>query len=247
MDEELHRLWPILVFLAAVLVLAQLCAAEGLFDAAGHWLARASRGSPERLLVEVFVLSAAVTSVLSLDATVVLLTPVVLATAARMKVRARPHAYASGRLANSASLLLPMGNLTNLLALAATGLTLVHFAAAMALPWIVVLIVEYVVLRLYFRADLENPAPAALHEDVQVPRFAVVVLALTLVGFVATSLVEIEPYWAAVGGALRAGGPHAGGRLDQAVRHRTRHRHTLPLLRGRPRRGGARGRRQRAR
>jgi arsenical pump membrane protein len=167
--EELDRLWPILVFLAAVLVLAQLCAAEGLFDAAGHWLARSSRGSAQRLLVEVFVLSAAVTSVLSLDATVVLLTPVVLATAARMHVPARPHVYASGRLANSASLVLPMGNLTNLLALAATGLTLVHFAAAMALPWVVVLLVEYVVLRLYFHTDLAPPAPEALQRRSRFP------------------------------------------------------------------------------
>ena len=203
--EELDRLWPILVFLAAVLVLAQLCAAEGLFDAAGHWLAQSSRGSAQRLLVEVFVLSAAVTSVLSLDATVVLLTPVVLATAARMHVPARPHVYASGRLANSASLVLPMGNLTNLLALAATGLTLVHFAAAMALPWVVVLLVEYVVLRLYFHTDLAPPAPEVLHEDVEVPGFAVVVLVMTLGGFVVTSVFAIEPYWAAVGGAVVLG------------------------------------------
>ena len=203
--EELDRLWPILVFLAAVLVLAQLCAAEGLFDAAGHWLARSSRGSAQRLLVEVFVLSAAVTSVLSLDATVVLLTPVVLATAARMHVPARPHVYASGRLANSASLVLPMGNLTNLLALAATGLTLVHFAAAMALPWVVVLLVEYVVLRFYFHTDLAPPAPEVLHEDVEVPGFAVVVLVMTLGGFVVTSVFGIEPYWAAVGGAVVLG------------------------------------------
>ncbi len=122
-----------------------------------------------------------------------------------MHVPARPHVYASGRLANSASLVLPMGNLTNLLALAATGLTLVHFAAAMALPWVVVLLVEYVVLRLYFHTDLAPPAPEALHEDVEVPGFAVVVLVMTLGGFVVTSVFGIEPYWAAVGGAVVLG------------------------------------------
>ena len=199
--QEWNRLWPILVFLAAVLVLAQLCAAEGLFEAAGHWLARSSRGSPGRLLVEVFALSAAVTSVLSLDATVVLLTPVVLATAARMRVPARPHVYATGQLANTASLLLPMGNLTNLLALAVTGLTLVQFAAAMAMPWVVVLLVEYAVMRLYFRAELAEPAPDLLHEDVDVPWFAVLALVLTLSGFVVTSFLDVEPYQVALIGA----------------------------------------------
>ena len=44
LNEELDRLFPVLVFLAAVLVLAFLCAREGLFDAAGHWLSRTSGG-----------------------------------------------------------------------------------------------------------------------------------------------------------------------------------------------------------
>jgi hypothetical protein len=44
---------------------------------------------------------------------------VVFATAARLEVRAEPHVYACTHLANSASLLLPVSNLTNLLAFAA--------------------------------------------------------------------------------------------------------------------------------
>jgi arsenical pump membrane protein len=67
------------------------------------------------------VAAAVTTAVLSLDTTVVLLTPVVFATAARLDVRARPHVYACTHLANSASLL-PVSNLTNLLAFAASGL-----------------------------------------------------------------------------------------------------------------------------
>src|SRR4051812_3378425 len=56
---ELDRLFPVLVFLAAVLVLAYLCAREGLFEAAGHWLSLSSRGSGARLLAAVFGLSGA--------------------------------------------------------------------------------------------------------------------------------------------------------------------------------------------
>ena len=75
------------------------------------------------------MIAAVTTAVLSLDATVVLLTPVVLATAARCGVPARPHAYATAHLANTASLLLPVSNLTNLLAFSAAGLSFVHFTA----------------------------------------------------------------------------------------------------------------------
>lgn len=210
---ELRRLAPVLVFLAAVLVLARLCAAEGVFTAAGQWLATNSAGSPVRLLAAVFALSAAVTSVLSLDATVVLLTPVVLATAGRMRLPATPYAYACGHLANSGSLLLPMGNLTNLLALAASGLTLAHFAAAMAAPWLVVLAVEYVALRWFFRAELAVPATSSPEAAgatgatvvtvvrSPVPWFAVGVLGVALCGFVATSFVRVAPFWVAVAAA----------------------------------------------
>ncbi|WUJ20261.1 hypothetical protein OG470_20045 [Micromonospora sp. NBC_00389] len=65
---------------------------------------------------------------LSLDATVVLLTPAVLATTARVGVRPKPHLYACGNLANSASLLLPISNVSDLLAFAVSGLSFTRFA-----------------------------------------------------------------------------------------------------------------------
>ena len=74
------RLLPVVGFLAAVLVLAQLCDDEGLFRAAGAAMAKSADGDTRRLLTKVFVIGAVTTAVLSLDATVVLLTPVVLAT-----------------------------------------------------------------------------------------------------------------------------------------------------------------------
>jgi arsenical pump membrane protein len=200
--DELDQLLPVLLFLAAVLVLAHVCAAEGLFDAAGQWLSRTSEGNAKRLLLNVFMLSAAVTSVLSLDATVVLLTPVVLATVTRMRVPARPHVYAAGHLANSASLLLPMGNLTNLLAIAASGLSLVRFAGLMVLPFAAVLLTEYVVFRLVFRHELRERAAPDRAEPMAFPRVAVWVLTGTLVAFVVTSFAGVAAYWAAIGGAV---------------------------------------------
>jgi len=74
-----------------------------------------------------------VTAVLGLDATVVLLTPAVFAAAAKARLAARPHVYATTHLANSASLLLPVSNLTNLLAFRATEMSFAGFAARMAL------------------------------------------------------------------------------------------------------------------
>lgn len=205
---EIARLAPVVGFLATVLVLAKLCDDEGLFHAAGVAMARRSAGDPRRLLVTVFVIAAVTTAVLSLDATVVLLTPVVLATARAMRVPSRPHAYATAHLANSASLLLPVSNLTNLLAFSAAGLTFAHFSAVMTLPWLLVIGAEFVVLRWFFRRELAVPAEddaPDIAEPPEVPVFVLSVLGLTLAGFAVTSLLDTSPAWAALGGAIVLG------------------------------------------
>jgi arsenical pump membrane protein len=200
---EARRLGPVLAFLAAVLVLAQMCDGEGLFRACGEWLGRRCRGQSGRLLMLVFAAASVITAVLSLDATVVLLTPVVFATAARLEARPRPHVYACTHLANSASLLLPVSNLTNLLAFAASGLAFGRFAALMALPWLAVIGVEYLVLSRFFAADLAAGArPVAGTGPAGAPVFALVTVAATLAGFGLASAVGISPAWVAGAGAV---------------------------------------------
>ena len=151
-----------------------------------------------------FAIASVTTAVLSLDATVVLLTPVVFATAARLDLRARPDVYACTHLANSASLLLPVSNLTNLLAFAASGLAFPRFAALMALPWLAAIGVEYAVFGRFFAADLGvGAADPEREQDPSegVPVFTIIVVAVTLAGFVATSAAGVSPAWAAFGGA----------------------------------------------
>ncbi|MFE3323936.1 SLC13 family permease [Streptomyces sp. NPDC059176] len=200
--DEAARLGPVIGFLAAVLVLAQLCDDEGLFQACGGWMARTAAGSPHRLLVHVFAAASLITAVLSLDATVVLLTPVVFATATRLGARPKPHVYACTHLSNTASLLLPVSNLTNLLAFAASGLGFTRFAALMALPWLVAIGIEYLVIRRFFATDLDAGARAPqLPGPREVPVFALATLGCTLAGFVVTSALGVNPAWAAAAGA----------------------------------------------
>jgi arsenical pump membrane protein len=198
---EVGRLGPTVGFLAAILLLGRLAAAEHVFEWLGGRLAGASHGRAPRLFALVFAAATAVTVVLSLDATVVLLTPVVLATTARLRLPARPHAYACVHLSNAGSLLLPVSNLTNLLVFGASGLSFPGFAAVMALPWLVTLAIEYGVLRWFFRADLPRVEPEA-RPEIPTPRFALAVLALTLVGFAVSGFAGVEPVWVAAAGAL---------------------------------------------
>jgi arsenical pump membrane protein len=191
----------VVAFLGAVLVLAKLCDDEGLFEAAGAAIARARPGSGG-LLRQVFVIAATITAVLSLDAAVVLLTPVVLAAVRRLRVPARPYAYATAHLANGASLLLPVSNLTNLLAFQLANVSFTKFTLLMALPWAGVVATIYVVFRWFFAGDLRTqPQPRQLGPAPRPPVFVLAVVGLTLAGFAAAQSVGVAPAWVALAGA----------------------------------------------
>ena len=153
---EVAFMLPTIGFLAAMLVVAEICSRAGVFTWVGVALARWSRGSAVGLLRIVFVVAAVTTAVLSLD-TIVLLTPVAVLTARHIGARVAPVAYASNHTANSASTLLPVSNLTNLLAFSAAGVSFTRFSALMAGPWVVAIVVEYLVFRWFFAAELSTP------------------------------------------------------------------------------------------
>ena len=209
---EVQDLLPVVGFLVAVLVLAHLLAADGLFEALGERVGRASGGRAARLFGLVFALAVATTVVLSLDTTIVLLAPVVLATVRRTRLDARPYALATVHLANSGSLLLPVSNLSNLLAVAATGLGFLRFTALMAAPAAVAVAVEYAALRWLFRRELAAPLPTdppgppaggvAAAAAVPLPRTAAAVTVATLLAFVVCGALGIEPVWPAAAGAV---------------------------------------------
>jgi arsenical pump membrane protein len=191
----------VVAFLGAVLVLAKLCDDEGLFEAAGGAIARVRVGS-HGLLRQVFVIASTITAVLSLDAAVVLLTPVVLATVRRLRTPVRPYAYATAHLANAASLLLPVSNLTNLLAFHLAHLSFTKFTAVMALPWLATIAVVYLIFRWFFAADLRvTPHPEEPGPTPRPPVFVLVVVGLTLAGFAVAQSVGVAPAWVALAGA----------------------------------------------
>ncbi|HEX5620306.1 MAG TPA: SLC13 family permease [Solirubrobacteraceae bacterium] len=196
--DEAEAIGPTLALLAGLLVLGDACERAGLFDALAARIARGAGGSPRRLLALVFAAAAAVTAVLGLDATVVLLTPAAFTAARRARLDGRPSLYACTHLANTASVLLPVSNLTNLLAFRATDLSFAHFAALMVLPWAAMLAVEWFGITRTFAGELEAPPGRTPTQAPPLPRRPLIVLAATFVGF----LVGIDPAWPAIAGAL---------------------------------------------
>lgn len=200
LDIGVHRAGPILGFLVAVTVLAELADRAGVFDVAAHYCARLARGSTPLLFVLVAALATVTTITMSLDTTAVLLTPVVLATVARLGLAAAPFALLVVWLANTASLLLPVSNLTNLLAADHTGLTAWEFAGRMALPQLVAVLSTVGFLGAVFVRSLRG--------RYQVPEFAeptdrllCLVCAAACLGFAAAVAAGVTPWQAATAGA----------------------------------------------
>lgn len=132
--ETVRRVLPILVFLGSVTVLAELTARAEVFDVLAVRLASWAGGNYLALFGLCVVFASVTTILLNLDTTAVLLTPVMLATAAKAGIPPLPPAMLTVWLANTASLLLPGSNLTNLLAVDRVDLSSTGFAARMAAP-----------------------------------------------------------------------------------------------------------------
>src|SRR5262249_9750117 len=120
----------------------------------------------------------------------------------KARLPSRPHVYACTHLANSASLLLPVSNLTNLLAFRASGLSFTHFAALMALPWLVAIAIEGIAFRRVVRDDPAARRAWPRGTPPPLPLTPLVVLGFTLAGFAAAGPLGLDAAWPAAVGAL---------------------------------------------
>ncbi|MFF1877471.1 SLC13 family permease [Leifsonia sp. NPDC058230] len=177
------RVWPILLFVLAVTVVTELAAEAGVFTALAQQTARWGRGRAWLLWLFVVLVATLSTIFLSLDTTAVLLTPVVIVLARHVGLSPLPFALTTVWLANTASLLLPVSNLTNLLAQHAMGNpSPLEFAALTVVPAAVAIVVPSIAVFLVFRKPLmQRYTPEArdpIEDDVLFWCSAAVVIAL---------------------------------------------------------------------
>jgi arsenical pump membrane protein len=187
------RVWPVLLFVLSVTIVAELAALAGVFDALASRLARWARARVVVLWLLVVALAVLVTAFLSLDTTAVLLTPVVISVARANGLRPLPFAFVTVWLANTASLFLPVSNLTNLLAAhtldggdAGTFVTLMFWPAAVAVLVTVGLL--WIISRRSLRGTFVPAQPVAV-SDLTLLRLCSVVLVVMM------PLLVILPPW----------------------------------------------------
>lgn len=181
---ETARLLPALVFAGAMSAMVNLAAQAGVFEALAAWIERTHFVWPAFLLLCVLV-----TIFLSLDTTAIMLTPLAVAVARRNGLSVAALSLSVVWIANLGSMLLPVSNLTNLLALKHYSGTYDFVAASWrpALVGIAVAVAASYVARFIFAAERQQHSPSIPPN----PGAALWILGLTVV-----ALLTPIPFWA---------------------------------------------------
>ena len=139
--------WDVYLFLAGMMLLAELAALEGVFDWAACLVARAAHGSALLLFAYVYVLAVLITVFLSNDATAVVFTPAVAVMARHAGAAQKlPYLLICAFVANAASFVLPISNPANLVVYGAAMPDLQQWFRLLALPSAVAVLATFLLL-----------------------------------------------------------------------------------------------------
>jgi len=201
----MRELADVLLFLLGMMVVTSLAEAAGVFGRIAAWCLRLARGSGWLLFSNIFLFGALVTIFLSLDVTVIVLTPIVFAFTTRQRLDALPFMFACSFVANTASLALPISNLTNLLVANQLKLGFGSFAAQMWLPTVAALAVNLGLFLWLFRHQVprrfEMIGPDTLAPADWWLLVAATVLGATLLAIVGAGVANRPLSWPALAGA----------------------------------------------
>lgn len=195
------RTLPILLFVVAMTVVTELVSEAGLFQVVTDRIAVLGRGRVWLLWLLIVALAAMSTVFLSLDTTAVLVTPLVVLLAVHAGIPPLPFALTTVWLANTASLILPVSNLTNLLAQNRLAMSPFEYARLVWAPSLVGLVVPLLIIGVAFRKQLRGRyGPQPRHQVTDRPLLVVsaVVLVFLLPALVSGIPVQVPALAAAL-------------------------------------------------
>jgi arsenical pump membrane protein len=185
------------LFLAGMMVAAELARREGLFDWVARYAVAHARGSRFRLFVLVYAVGTVVTAFLSNDATAVVLTPAVYAAARAARTEPLPYLLVCAFIANAASFVLPISNPANLVVFGQHMPPLGPWLLRFALPSLAAVLATFLALwatqRLAIRGRLGEAPPARPLGRGGI--VAAIGLALTAVAILTASALDMPLGW----------------------------------------------------
>jgi arsenical pump membrane protein len=144
------------LFLAGMMIIAELARREGVFEWISIHAVNAAKGSRKRLFVLVYAVGIVVTVFLSNDATAVVLTPAVLAAVQAAGSDPLPFLFICAFIANAASFVLPISNPANLVVYGKGLPPLGWWFMIFGLPSLVSIVVTFSALRFLSHKQLQG-------------------------------------------------------------------------------------------
>jgi Na+/H+ antiporter NhaD/arsenite permease-like protein len=207
-----HIDFNVIFLLAGMMILAAIIRKTGVFGWLAIRAARFAGGEPYRILVVMAVITAVASAFLDNVTTVVLIGPITLFLAARLGMNPFPFIVAEILASNIGGAATLIGDPPNILIGSAAGIDFNTFAVNMAPLAVINLLVLLVAARWLFRSHLEldpemRDVLLSLDEremigDPSLLRKSLVVLGLTLAGFLVHGQLGLEPATIALTGAV---------------------------------------------
>jgi len=174
------------LFLAGMMMLAEMAREEGVFEWVADQAARHARGSSSRLFTLIYLAGIVVTALFSNDATAVVLTPAVLAVIRKARVEPKPYVLACALIANAASFVLPISNPANLVVFGKSLPPLWLWIRAFLLPSVASIAITFFVLRFLSSQDLKGQVqdsniPAVLSPSAKLALWGLALASVTLI------------------------------------------------------------------
>lgn len=195
----------ILLFFVGLMAVSAVADRAGFFEWGALKAVRLAGGNGHKLLLVVFLLGAAVTAFFSNDATALVLTPIVYMLATRLRLDPLPFVFACAFVANTASILLPISNPVNLLAVDRFGIGLGEYLRFMIVPAVLALALNIGLFALVFRKSISRtfPVPEFPNTGKVDPffRFVCAGLGLTAAGYLVALVYRWPAAIPALGGA----------------------------------------------
>ena len=220
-SEETGVDWNVIFLLFGMMVIVSVLKQTGVFDYLAIWAAKRTRGRPFATMVLLVVITAVASALLDNVTTVLLVAPVTLLVCDRLGLSPIPFLLAEAMASNIGGTATLIGDPPNIIIASRAGLSFNDFLVNLA-PIVVVLMVVFIGLCwLLFRTSLHYDAGRvsalmALDEkevirDHRLLVRSLVVLVAVMVGFMASSALDVEPSLVAL---LGAGALAAISRLD---------------------------------
>lgn len=154
MPQPLVTTWNVVIILATLMVISSLLDDYGFFEYCAKKAINASKNSGHRLFLYTYLVVSFIALFAGNDVVILTTTPIILIFCRNARIDPKPYMYASFFAANTFSMPLYIGNLTNILIGDSFGLDYFGFTKYMFLPTLAAAFVNYQLLKYIFRKQI---------------------------------------------------------------------------------------------